>query len=358
LRIGMTINVRDEADIIEDNLRFHAAQGVDFFVVADHGSVDSTKEVLEPHVASGLVHLVEVEARDILDLLNQHMARLAGLAAERGADWVIHNDADEFWWPVVGDLRDAFTSIPPDYGLLLAPRAEFPPRPGDEPWPDRLVIREGRARHNPKLAHRPHPELRLHGVHPTNLWVDAPGAQSFPGPPKLRSEAEVPGPEPTTPLLLAPAYPVRVLHFPLRSYPQYRRRIEIALATPDTFGKRSARMREAYDAGRLEEEYEGLLLGDGEVEEGLRTGGLVEDRELRDYLRACPDPGSGEASPPGAKGYAPERRERELADLQLDGMAALSVTLQKQAKAADPDSPRAKRRERRRSTRTGGAGDA
>ncbi len=38
----MTLKVLDEADIIDDNLRYHRAQGVDFFVVADTGSTDGT----------------------------------------------------------------------------------------------------------------------------------------------------------------------------------------------------------------------------------------------------------------------------------------------------------------------------
>jgi hypothetical protein len=344
----MTLNVRDEADILEDNIRFHAAQGVDFFVVADHGSQDSSWALLDRYAEAGLVHRVAVEARDILDLHEQHMTRLARLAAERGADWVIHNDADEFWWPVGGDLKEAFAQVPPEYGLLLAPRTEFPPLAGSEAWPLRLRIRERRARQRPRLAHRPHPKLRLHGVHPDNLWVDVEGAQSHPGPPKLRAEREVPGPDPHVPLVLAPRFPVRVLHFPIRSFDQYRRRIEIALAVPDTFGKRSDRMRELHEAGLLERAYEELLLTDADVERGLRTGGLVEDDEFRTYLDACPDPLAGGDPPAVARAGDLAGRERELAELELDAMAALSVRLQRWARDADPDSPRARRRRRRR----------
>ena len=39
MRLVMTLKVRDEADIISDNLRFHRAMGVDFFVVTPKSAV-------------------------------------------------------------------------------------------------------------------------------------------------------------------------------------------------------------------------------------------------------------------------------------------------------------------------------
>jgi len=45
-RLAMTILVRDEVDIIGENIRFHATQGVDHFTVMDNGSVDGTRELL------------------------------------------------------------------------------------------------------------------------------------------------------------------------------------------------------------------------------------------------------------------------------------------------------------------------
>ena len=38
----MTLLVRDGADLIDVNLRYHRAQGVDLFVVGDNGSTDGT----------------------------------------------------------------------------------------------------------------------------------------------------------------------------------------------------------------------------------------------------------------------------------------------------------------------------
>ena len=46
-RLVMTILVKDEADIIEANIRTHAKLGVDAFAVMDNNSSDGTREILE-----------------------------------------------------------------------------------------------------------------------------------------------------------------------------------------------------------------------------------------------------------------------------------------------------------------------
>jgi hypothetical protein len=48
MKLVMTLLVRNEADIIEANLDYHLAQGVDFVIVTDHGSSDETVELLRP----------------------------------------------------------------------------------------------------------------------------------------------------------------------------------------------------------------------------------------------------------------------------------------------------------------------
>jgi len=47
MHLAMSILVRDEANIIEANIRHHAASGVSSFIVTDNGSVDGTRELLE-----------------------------------------------------------------------------------------------------------------------------------------------------------------------------------------------------------------------------------------------------------------------------------------------------------------------
>src|SRR4051812_30289952 len=124
-RIAMALKVRDEADVIESNLRFHTALGVDVFVITDNGSVDGTREILRGWEAAGRAHVWDREGsfrREGSRWLTE-MARFA--AVELAADWVIHADADEFWWPLTGDLRSALASVPRTYGTVMGARGDF-----------------------------------------------------------------------------------------------------------------------------------------------------------------------------------------------------------------------------------------
>jgi len=96
-RLVMTILCKDEADIIEANVRVHAALGVDAFVVMDNGSTDGTREKLTALEKEFELHVIDREG--VYDQ-SAWMTELAHYARDHmGADWVISNDADEFWLP-------------------------------------------------------------------------------------------------------------------------------------------------------------------------------------------------------------------------------------------------------------------
>src|SRR5438067_2887824 len=105
MRLVMTLLVRDEQEMLAANLDYHLRLGVDFVVVSDHGSTDATAQIIEDYVGRGVARVIPVEG-EALDQSGwvTRMARLA--AADHGADWVINNDADEFWWPLAGTLKD------------------------------------------------------------------------------------------------------------------------------------------------------------------------------------------------------------------------------------------------------------
>ena len=108
MKLVQTLVVRDEADIVEDQLAYHLNAGVDFVIASDHGSTDGTTEILERYAREGHLVRIEVEGEMRDGPWRTHMARLA--ATEYGADWVINTDADEFWMPRGGTLEGACSS--------------------------------------------------------------------------------------------------------------------------------------------------------------------------------------------------------------------------------------------------------
>lgn len=124
MKLIMTLVVRDEADILETQLRYHRAQGVDFFLVLDHRSLDNTREQLMDYEDKGWLKWFAI------DQLQRDQGRWVTALAQRacreyGADWVINNDADEFWWVSQGNLKDYLAAIPAAYRLVYAPRVNF-----------------------------------------------------------------------------------------------------------------------------------------------------------------------------------------------------------------------------------------
>jgi len=87
MRLVMTLKVRDEADIIEDNLRFHRAMGVDFFVVTDNGSVDGTSEILDRYVSAGLAHVIQEPTSGLRSRTSTFLPARARYAAVTSPLW-------------------------------------------------------------------------------------------------------------------------------------------------------------------------------------------------------------------------------------------------------------------------------
>ena len=108
-KLIMTLWVRDEIDIIEYNIKFHLKQGVDFIIASDNGSKDGTREVLEKYEIKGVLRLLDDPRQDHSQALCVNMmGRMA--RDEYGADYVFHCDADEFWHPKSGDLKNEISA--------------------------------------------------------------------------------------------------------------------------------------------------------------------------------------------------------------------------------------------------------
>jgi hypothetical protein len=128
-------------------------------------------------------------------------------------------------------------------------------------------------------------------------------------------------------LVWAPTHPLRIFHFPLRSFDQFRKRTGIFLrhgGWRDT--GRFRRLRYHYEQSRLDELYAELVWDDSQVEEGIREGELVRDERFARVLPRCPDPLSG--APSGSVRIEPEPEDlaREQAEMEYDAMRLMSRT--------------------------------
>ena len=276
----MTLLVRDEADIVGINLDYHFAQGVDFVIATDHSSRDGTADLLRGYERDGVLLLrgAEGEAHDQVAHVNW-MACAA--AVDHGADWVINNDADEFWWPLFGNLKDVLSAVPEEFGALVAARSNLLPRAGEaKPFLDRMVVREAASKNGrgdtlePKVIHRATPEIEL-----------APGNHSIEAPE----------------LAVAPDLGLlEVLHFPMRTFEQFERKVlnvgigyERLEARGPEVGRDQLALLELQREGGLRAYFDALVVDDGGLDTSGEGGRLVVDTRLRDFLAARDSVGVG-----------------------------------------------------------------
>jgi Glycosyl transferase family 2 len=272
VKLVMTLLARDEADIVDAQVAYHLHAGVDHVIAMDNRSSDGTTELLERYERAGCLTLLR-EPRDDMrqDEWVTRMARLA--ATEHAADWVINADADEFWWPRGGSLKDVVATVPDRYGVVRGCWRHFLPRPDDGAFfAERMTVRlatpaapgdkETIFHGHQKVAHRAHDEVEIErGNH----------------------NAEAPGLEP-----LRAWHPLEVLHFSFRSVAQLERKVHGGwLRSPgyEPTGHRIV-LDEAFRSGRLEAYYASFAVDDDALAEGLAKGTLAVDTRLRDALRA------------------------------------------------------------------------
>jgi hypothetical protein len=273
MKLVMTLLVRDEQDIIRENIEFHLAQGVDFFVATDNRSVDATTAILKEYESRGLLHYIS-ETRDDY---NQHawVTRMARMAySEYGADWVINNDADEFWWPLEGNLKDSFERLPDDVNILRAERHNFVVvGNANEPFWSRMVYREKNSLNSlgqalpGKVAHRGAATV---SVSQGNHSVEGMGTIN-------RVEG-----------------PIEILHFPIRGFKQIENKISLGGAAyarnrelAESDGRTWRELYKDYQAqGSLQHYFDEQYHDDRRLEERINAGELFMDTKLRDFFNA------------------------------------------------------------------------
>lgn len=292
-RLVMTLLVRDEADIVAQNVAWHLSQGVSHVIVTDNASTDGTADALAPFVRQGVLTLLhEPSAEYLQDVWTTRMALMA--RDEIGADWVICNDADEFWRAPTGDLRDMLPEDGPRAMLvcrrhnMIAAREDL----NRAPWPDTLVCRavDPPPPPRPPLTEdglldtpldRPFFQYRL----PTKVILPTRGLK---GVARGAHDATFEGPAPQR-----RDCPVEIFHYPVRARPKFERSVQrIGAAVGRTAGlslstswkyRRWSKMTRA--AGTIDAAFREALPDRSRLERDLASGRVVEDRSMARALR-------------------------------------------------------------------------
>lgn len=135
----MLLLVRDEEDIIRANVEFHRKLGVNHFIVTDNASSDGTRTILEEYEKLGIMTVIHEPEHNYQQ--KKWVNRMAQLAInEYEADWVISNDADEFWLPKEGNLSETLATWESDMMVCPKKNMVFRNDKFDEfPWLEEII---------------------------------------------------------------------------------------------------------------------------------------------------------------------------------------------------------------------------
>jgi GT2 family glycosyltransferase len=277
--LAATLLVRDEAEIVLQNIEHHLAQGVEFFIATDNGSVDGTLELLHRHPA---VKLVLVEREQNFQQ-TQWVTRMAQLLCDYEVDWIVHLDADEFWWGF-----ETLATVPPEIAVVKSGTALIPSQSSGEtcrefvpmvkpdgPTCNGTFDRRGfcyyrhagaRFEYGVKVIHRPDPCIEI-----------AQGNHDVRGVPHERQVC-------TT--------DIRIDHYPIRSYHQFQRKVinggsaYARSGLPNRYGVHWREWYRRWQHGELQAVYEELSYTADAAEQACREGRLLQ--MPADEMSNCP----------------------------------------------------------------------
>jgi hypothetical protein len=194
---------------------------------------------------------------------------------------LIHSDADEFWWPLNGDLKATLQAVPPDVQALTVGRTNFLPPPQDSCLEGSELggfhqLQLLRERHSLNSLGQPLPGKICHRALPGISISDGNHGAAVAG--------QALGALETT--------EIEILHFPVRSLAQFSAKISHgaqALANnPSLSPQVGATWRQVYRehvlGGTIGTYYDNLCLTPLERTRMLEEGSLMHDSRLHNWL--------------------------------------------------------------------------
>ena len=269
--IVMTLLVKNEEQMLAQQIEFHHALGVDHFIVTDNNSTDGTPDIIRRYQDKGwVVDVIEEHATDYEQ--KAWVDRMVELArAKHHADWIINADADEFWLPACGSFPELLKDTRAN---VLAGELHSVLPEESKPWQEwtqlvryvddyeayglsRFSIFE---RQNKKVLHRSRGYLQISmGNHKVSML------------PHIESRADI-----------------TIFHFNVRGREQFMQKmINGGKQLEQHKGRHGGRhwryFYKLYKEGKLAEEYD-RVVGTHVRDCLLSEGYIYEDTRLRDFL--------------------------------------------------------------------------
>ena len=122
--------IKDEDDIIFENLVWHFCVGFRKFVIVDNNSTDKTRSLIEKFRTQVMGKATVIIVDDpIVEYIQSQVTTGAMRLADSiwpQLDWIFPVDADEFWYPTI-NLREILSQIPVDNDIILTHQYNYTP---------------------------------------------------------------------------------------------------------------------------------------------------------------------------------------------------------------------------------------
>ena len=285
-KIVLVTSVYDQGDILGDYLHWYLDLGVDFIIAQDLGSTDNSHDVLDRFARSGRVEWFTLPERDMRKY--DTGTALAAIARDRhDAEWIIQCDADEFLSPEGRELTAILREAKENDCTVLSARClnmTGAPLEQEQSAQRSLTLRIDRPA-------APTPEQRLSGDLPAPFVLTG-------HPPKtiVRARALVnygAGTHTATSgwgrTMAAPD--LRFLHFPIRGFDKFERKIQNTAAwlrdnphLEANWAWHWRRWIRLHQQGRLREEYDSQFVSPARSQELIRDGTCTIDETVAGWI--------------------------------------------------------------------------
>jgi len=270
IKLSMVMIVKNEEDIIEENIRFHAKMGVDNFVIMDNNSDDLTLEIIKNLAKEFEITIIEEKG---IYAQSKWMTKLAKIAKKKyNPDWIINNDADEFWVAKGKNLKEVLNF---KGSVLQVPR-------------NNMILYEGLNNWKNSIYRVANQILSLEDYENLNIILGKIGRKTIINPHGyIKTNSGNHSAEHIAFWKKMHFDKIKIYHYPIRSYSQFEKNVANRaklLKLNAKMGPHYKKWAKLYEEGKLIKEWEKLVLNQEKIKCLLDINVLKKDTTMKDLF--------------------------------------------------------------------------